>query len=84
MFRLRKQKSLKLIPPPPPNQSGPPNPMCGFQWIPTRFAPPPMSPGDNGYCLRDAMCTLMDWPVGSDLDPRVRVQVGVGFPPEPG
>ena len=66
MFRLRKRKSLKLEPALPPNQSGPANPMCGFQWSPTHFVPPRMAPSDNGYCLRDSMCTLMDWPVGSE------------------
>lgn len=65
-FRLRKRKSLEPGSAPPPNHLNSANPMYGFQWSPTRFAPPPMSPGDNGYCLRDAMCTLMAWPVGSD------------------
>lgn len=40
--------------------------MYGFQSSPARFVPPRMAPGDNGYCLRDAMCTLMDWRVGSE------------------
>jgi hypothetical protein len=66
MFTLRKRKLLKPVSAPPPNHLGSANPMCGFQWSPTRTAPSPMSPGDNGYCLRDAMCTLMDWQVDSE------------------
>ena len=65
-FRLRKRQSLEPESIPPPTHSSSASPMYGFRWSPTRFAPPRMAPSDNGYCLRDSMCTLMDWPVGSE------------------
>jgi hypothetical protein len=39
--------------------------MNGFVWSP---APPfvPTQPGENGYCLRDALCPLFDWEISSD------------------
>ena len=66
MFRLCRRKSLKPVSTLPPSQSGTTNPMYGVQWSPARFAPPRMAPSDNGYSLRDAMCTLTAWQVGSD------------------
>ena len=39
--------------------------MVGFEWSET---PPyvPTVPGDNGWCVRDAVCQLFGWPPGSE------------------
>ena len=39
--------------------------MGGFEWSDTQPYVPTV-PGDNGWCVRDAVCQLFGWPPGSE------------------
>jgi hypothetical protein len=39
--------------------------MAGFQWSPTPGYVPAET-GEDGWCMRDAVCQLFDWPPGSE------------------
>jgi hypothetical protein len=40
--------------------------MVGFEWSPRMGQAPVFGTGEDGWCVRDAICELLGWEPGSD------------------